>query len=173
MTNAVHRLTIAAMHHTLANLAKILDKAEAHAKAHEIPLENLLQSRLFPDMYSLLQQLQYTCFLPVDYAKHFAQGEPPRVGYDEATWEDLRKSIDTTIAYLAAVPEARVAQDAEKLVPVFFDDTQGLSAIDYAAKVLVPNFHFHVTVAYALLRHNGVPLGKGDFLGDAGTKPMT
>ena len=172
MTNTAHTLTIGAMHHTLANLAKILEKAEAHAKTHEIPLENLLQSRLFPDMYSLLQQLQYTCYLPVDFAKHFAEGEPPRVGYDEANWEDLRKSIATTIAYLAAIPETRVAKDAEKRVPVFFDETQGLSAIDYAAKVLVPNFYFHVTVAYALLRHNGVPLGKGDFLGDAGTTPF-
>lgn len=173
MTDAVYTLTIASMHRALANLAKIMDKAEAHAKAHEIPLENLLQARLYPDMYNLLQQLQYTCYLPVDYAKHFTGDAPPHVGYDEATWEELRKSIDTTIAYLAAVPEARVAKEAEKLVPVFFDDTQGLPAVDYGARLLVPNFYFHMVIAYALLRHNGVPLGKGDYLGDAGTRPMT
>ena len=173
MTNAVHTLTIAAMHHGLANLAKIMDKTEVHAKAQEIPLENLLRSRLYPDMFSLLQQLQYACFLPVDYARHFSGSEPPRVGYDETTWEDLRKSIDTTAAYLASVPEARLAQDAEKLLPVFFDDTKGLPAVDYAARVLVPDFYFHVAIAYALLRHNGVPLGKSDFLGDAGARPMT
>jgi len=172
MTNAAYTLTIGAMHHALGNLAKIIDKAEAHAKAHEIPLENLLQARLYPDMYNLLQQLQYACFLPVDYARQFTEREPPRVGYDETTWEELRQSLDTAADYLAAVPEGRVAKDAGKMLPAFFDPGQGLPAVTYAARVLVPDFFFHVTMAYALLRHNGVPLGKGDFLGDAGTSAM-
>lgn len=172
MTSAAYMLTIAAMRHALGNLARIMDKAEAHAIAHEIPLENLLQARLYPDMYNLLQQLQYACFLPVDYARHFTDSEPPRVGYDETTWEELRRSVDTAATYLAALPESRIAQDAEKMVPAFFDSAQGLPAVSYAARVLVPDFFFHMSMAYGLLRHNGVPLGKGDFLGDAGTTAM-
>ena len=172
MTHNVHALTVDALRRAVSNLGNVMDKAASHAKSQEIPIENLLQARLFPDMYNLLQQLQYCCYLAVDLAKHFADGDPPHVGYDEENWEQLRKSVDTTASWLAGISAARVEKDAAKMVPLFYDDKQGLPAIDYAARQAVPNFYFHMVVAYAILRHNGVPLGKGDFLGDIGAKPM-
>jgi hypothetical protein len=164
-SQAFHRHTIGAMVRALQNLSAILTKAEKHAKKNNIELNNLLQARLFPDMFSLIQQLQYACYLPVDFAQHFADQPAPRVGYDEATFEDAQTSIKTTIDYLKAIPASRLAERAERLVPTFFDPSKGMPAEDYGASVTVPDFYFHMTVAYAILRHNGVPLGKNDFLG--------
>ena len=149
----------------LKNSSAIMDKAEKHATANSIPLENLLQSRLFPDMFNLLQQLQYVCYLSADFARHFCDAPAPRVGYDEATWAELRSSLDTAASYIAAIEPESMTEDVSKVVPTFMDDSKGMTVVDYAANVIVPNFHFHMVMAYALLRHNGVPLGKGDYLG--------
>ena len=172
MTHNTHALTVDALRRAMGNLGNVMDKASAHAKSHEIPIENLLQARLFPDMYNLLQQLQYCCYLAVDLAKHFAEGDPPHVGYDEATWDDLRKSVTTTADWLKGISAEKVEKGAGRKVPIFYDDKQGLPAVDYAARLAMPNFYFHMVAAYAILRHNGVPLGKGDFLGDVGATPM-
>jgi hypothetical protein len=165
MADAVHRLTIASIERSLQNLLGILGKAKAHAAASEIELDVLLQTRLYPDMYTLLQQLQYACYLPVDFAKHFTDKAAPHVGYDEKTWDECTKSIEETIAFLNSIDKARVEKDANKPVPVFFNDEMKLPAVDYAAFVVMPDFHFHMTTAYDILRHNGVKLGKMDFLG--------
>ena len=167
--NSFHRLTIAAMIAALDNLDHILAKAEAHAAKHEIEPGNLLNARLYPDMFSLIQQLQYACYIPADFAQHFADAPAPRVGYDEATFEDVHKSLKTIIAYLKAIPPARLTERAGRVVPTFFDSSRGLPAEDYAAAMIMPDFYFHLTLTYAILRHNGVPLGKKDFIGDLDT----
>ena len=81
-----HRLTIAAMIGSLENLDKILAKTEDHARASKIEPDVLLGARLYPDMFSLIQQLQYALYLPMDFAQHFTDAPPPRVGYDEASF---------------------------------------------------------------------------------------
>jgi hypothetical protein len=167
--NDFHRLTIATMAASLRNLEKWLARAEKHAAKHKIELEVLLQSRLYPDMFNLLQQLQYACFIPVDFAQHLAGTAAPRVGYDETGWQDLRKSIAATIAFLQSIAPASMPERAGKVVPVFFDGSRGMTALDYAGAVIIPDFYFHLAVAYAILRHNGVPLGKADFLGSPKT----
>jgi hypothetical protein len=167
-----HRLTIAAMADSLQRAAKILVKAERHAAKNKIGLDVLLQSRLFPDMFNLLQQLQYVCFIPVDFARHFTDAAAPRVGYDETQWAELSKSIGKTTDYLRAISPARVSERAARIVPLFFDGAKGLTALDYAGAVIIPDFYFHLTAAYAILRHNGVPLGKADFLGLPKTVPI-
>src|SRR5262245_39784819 len=98
-SEALFRFSIPVFVRTLKNLEKMLSKTEKHSARHKIELEALLSARLFPDMYNLLQQLQYACFIPVDFAKHFA-GEPPRVGYDETNLDELKASIAQTIEYL-------------------------------------------------------------------------
>lgn len=167
-----HSLTIGALEAAIRNMAKIMDKAEAHAKEKKIELDVYLQSRLYPDMFTLLQQLQYVSYIACDLAKHFS-GEPvPHVGYDETTWRELRQSLDTAADYLRKIPAERVAAHAAKVVPLFFDEAQGMKAVQYAAAVSIPDFFFHMTIAYAILRHNGVPLGKADFLGELDTVAM-
>lgn len=116
-SNATHQLTIATHGRGLRNTAAIMDKAEAHAKSHGIALETLLQSRLFPDMFTLLQQLQYVCYLSVDFARHFSATEAPRVGHDEATWGELRNSLDEAARYLDGIPRTRLNDASQRCCP--------------------------------------------------------
>jgi hypothetical protein len=167
-----HRLTIAAMADSLENLGRILAKAEAHAGKNKIEPDVLLSARLYPDMFSLIQQLQYALYLPMDFARHFTEEPAPHVGYEEATFEDVHVSLKTAIAYLKAIPASRLAERAQRVVPVFFDGTKGMPADDYAATVAMPDFFFHLSIAYAILRHNGVPLSKDDFIGPYKSTPI-
>lgn len=169
MANTTHRLTIAPLAIGARNMIAIMDKAEKHAGQNGFDTATLLQARLYPNMYNLLQQLQYICFVAVDLAQHFSSTAAPRVGYDEETWEQLAASLDTAASYLGAISEADVEKNSGKQVASFMDDTIKLNVVDYAARVSVPDFFFHMATAYAILRHNGVPLGKADFLGKVGT----
>ncbi len=168
-----YRLTIAAIIGSLENLGKILHKAEAHARAGKFEPDVLLSARLYPDMFSLIQQLQYALFLPMDFAQHFADNPPPRVGYEETTFEDVHASLKQAIVYLKAIPAARLAERADRMVPIFFDSTKGMPAEDYAAVIVMPDFYFHLTIAYAILRHNGVAVGKNDFIGTYSPVPLS
>lgn len=167
-----HRHTISALIRALSNLSAILSKAESHAAANKIDPVNLLQARLYPDMFTLIQQLQYCCYLPVDFAQHFADDPAPRVGYDEADFKSVQASISATIDYLKSIRPERLPERAERKVPTFFDPSKGMPAEEYGMSVTMPDFYFHATVAYAILRHNGVPLGKADFLGTLSLQPM-
>jgi len=170
---ALYALTIPVFVRTLKVIDKILAKAERHAKRHKVDPATFLSARLYPDMYTLLQQIQYLCFVPVDFAKNFTSATAPRVGYDEKTFADLKMSINETIGYLRSIKPQQFGVRKNTLLPLFFDDTMGLSAKDHAARLTLPDFFFHAAVAYAILRHNGVPLGKGDFLGPLGAVPIT
>lgn len=165
-TLPAYRLTVGTMAASLATMAKIMDKAERHADQNGIDLATFLEARLYPDMFNLHQQIQYVCFIAVDLARHFASQPAPHVGYDEQTWADLRRSLDAAANYLGTVSAEQVEQGRDRTVPLFFDDRRGMTALDYAARVSLPDFYFHMSVAYAILRHKGVPLGKADFLGE-------
>jgi uncharacterized protein len=168
MSNAVHRLTTVQLAASVRNMRAIMDKANQHAREHGFETTILLQSRLYPNMFNLLQQLQYVCYLSVDLAQHFSSKPAPRVGYDEETWEQLTASLDTTAAYLKAISASDVERNVGKQVPTFMDDKMKMNVVDYAASVSLPDFYFHLSIAYAILRHNGVPLGKSDYLGKLG-----
>ena len=171
-TEATYNFTIPVFVRTLRNVEKLITLAERHTKRHKLDPAILLQARLYPDMYSLLQQIQYICFVPVDFARHFSDAPPPHVGYDEASFADLKASVKLTIAYLRAIKPQRFASAGAPLLPLFFDSARGLDPEAHASRLTVPDFFFHVTIAYAILRHNGVPLGKSDFLGPLDALPM-
>lgn len=169
---AFHRLTIIPMMAALENLGRILSKAEAHAvKAGNDP-RMLLDARLHPDMFSLIQQLQYALFIPADFARHFADAPPPKVGYEEKSFAEVHESLRLATDYLRSVSPLRMDERAGLIVPIFFDASLGLAAESYAAQMIMPDFYFHLTVAYAILRHNCVPLGKRDFIGELATVPL-
>lgn len=171
-TGAFHRLTIVPMIAALGNLGRILAKAEAHAVGNGVVPAHLLQQRLYPDMFSLIQQLQYALYLPCDFARHFAESEPPRAGYDEASFADVQASLKRVTDYLGTISASRMDELAELVVPSFFDPKQGVASEAYAASVTMPDFYFHLSIAYAILRHNGVPLAKADFLGAISSVPL-
>jgi hypothetical protein len=166
---AFHRLTIVPMIAALENLRAILRKAEAHAKEEQIGLDAFLTARLYPDMFSLIQQLQYALFIPADFAQIFAEAPAPKVGYEEVSFADVYASLDLTVGYLKSVSPARMDERANLVAPVFFDPSQGMAAEAYAAHMIMPDFYFHLAIAYAILRHNGVRLGKRDFIGELAT----
>ncbi len=170
---AFHRLTIEPITTALGNLGEILTKAEAHAVDRKIDLETLLNARLYPDMFSLIQQLQYALFIPTDFAHHFSGEAPPKVGYEETSFAEVHGSLALALAYLRSVSPARMDERAALVVPTFFDGSKGMSAEYYATHMIMPDFYFHLTIAYAILRHNGVPLGKSDFIGKLATVPLS
>src|SRR4051794_1046281 len=124
---AFHRLTITPIMAALENLGKILSKAEAHAADMKIDPLTLLTAKLYPDMFSLIQQLQYTLFIPAEFARHFAAEPPPRVGYEEKSFAEVHESIGLATAYLGSVSPARMDDRAGLVVPTFFDENRGLS----------------------------------------------
>jgi uncharacterized protein len=169
---ALYALTIPVFSGTLQNLKRIMVKAENHAEQNKIEMDKLLSARLHPTMFTLLQQIQYACFLPVDFARHFSDEEAPRVGYDETNLGELKSSIDQTVTYLQSVEVGRFREREHEVLPVFFDSKLGLPADAHAARITVPDFFFHVTAAYCILRHQGVALEKSDFLGPQRAEPL-
>jgi hypothetical protein len=171
-STALYAFTIPVFIRALENMQQMLMKAERHARQHKIELPVLASARLYPDMFNLLQQVQYLCFIPVDFAKHFSSAPAPRVGYDETTLAELKTSIKQTIAYLRAIKPKQFEMREKTALPLFVDPSTELPAEVYATRLSLPDFFFHAAVAYAILRHNGVPLGKADFLGSLEAAPI-
>lgn len=149
----------------LGNLDRWLDKAVAFAKARSFDPNTLLQSRLAPDMFPLVRQIQAACDGAKFLASRCSGKDAPKHPDEEKTIDELRARIANVREYL----EGFTAQDFEgaeaRLVPLGFMPGKGLSAADFAREMSVPNTYFHLVTAYAILRHNGVDLGKGDYLG--------
>lgn len=153
----------------LNNLLRCLDKAEAHAAAKKFDASVLLAARLAPDMLPFTKQVQ----IATDTAKfciaRLAGVEAPRFEDDEASVAELRARIRTTIAFLDSVPAEKVdGSEAREVVIPRRDGSITMTGEAYLTRYALPNFFFHVTTAYALLRHNGVDLGKPDYLGALG-----
>jgi len=153
----------------LDNLSHFLDKAQAHAEARKFDPAALLQYRLAPDMLPFTRQIQLAC----DHAKNgvarMSGVEAPKFEDNEATFAELKARIRKTLDYLATVPADRLdgTEDRDITFPVGRESTRTMKGEAYLKHWSLPNFLFHVTTAYVILRHNGVDLGKKDFLAGA------
>jgi len=149
----------------LKNLSVCLEKAEQHAVAKGFDSGVLMTSRLAPDMQPFAYQVQSAC----DYVKAAAawlSGQQPPVHRDsEQTLHELTARIQKTVAFAESVPEHRYAGSAERNVRLSWMPGMVIGGEDYLVEVVIPNVYFHVSMAYAILRHNGVVIGKRDFLG--------
>jgi uncharacterized protein len=166
MALSMYAASIAPFTHTLGALSKILDKAVAHCEAKKIDPNALLTMRLYPDMFSFTRQVQLTC----DFAKNTIgrlTGEPPKFPDEEKSFEELKARIAKTIDYVKGFTPADIDATAEKDVtfPIGPQQTMTLKGAPYLVGFALPNFYFHATTAYDILRHAGVELGKRDFLG--------
>ena len=143
-----------------------LDKAEAHAQARGFDSTNYLQLRLAPDMLPFVAQIRIASDAAKGCAARLAGQEIPKFEDNEASLPDLRQRVQKTLDYLASVPAAAVngSEGREIVIPMRNRDPLQLSGEVYLKHWALPNFFFHVTTAYALLRHAGVALGKADFL---------
>lgn len=149
----------------LDNLDKWMDKATANAKERSFEVEVLAGARLAPDQFSFVQQVQAACD-QAKYAAAYLGGKPaPSHPDTEKSFDELRERIRKCIAFVATVQEKDLAgAETRKVAPPWLGG-RWLTGADYIVHVAVPNFFFHATTAYAILRHNGVPLGKMDFVG--------
>ena len=149
----------------LKNIDGWLDKAEAYAKAKGFDPQVLLAGRLAPDQFALLKQLQ----LVSDWAKNgpsrVAGKTPPAFPDDEHTLEQIRARLQKTVAYLDTLSEKDFEGVESRVVPIARLPGKGSPAPAYFVETVLTNFYFHVATAYAILRHNGVDLGKKDFIG--------
>jgi hypothetical protein len=150
----------------LNNLSAILEKAEAHAAAKRIDPAVLINSRLYPDMYPLSRQVQIATDNAKGCAARLAGLEPPRYEDNEATFPELIARIRKTTDYLAGFKPEQIDGSEEKTVILKFrDSSRTFVGMPYLLNYVLPNIYFHIATAYGILRHNGVEIGKNDYLG--------
>jgi uncharacterized protein len=150
----------------LDNLAAILEKGAAHAEAKKIDPSVLVNSRLYPDMFPLARQVQIASDSAKGGAARLAQAEPPAFEDNEATLPELVARVRKTIAYLETLkPEQIDGSEDKTMTWKTRTSTKSMQGMPYLLTHVLPNMYFHVTTAYDILRHNGVEIGKQDFLG--------
>jgi uncharacterized protein len=148
-------------------LSALLDKAAAHAAAKKIDTAVLLNWRLSPDMYPFVRQVQVVTDQVKNGSSRLAGVEPPRYEDNETTIEELKARLAKTAAYLKTLDRAQIdaAADREITFPLGPTNKGHMRGADYLHHFVLPNFYFHRTAAYAILRHCGVDIGKRDFVG--------
>jgi hypothetical protein len=166
MSITMHSASVPVFVRMLGNLTGWLDKAEAHAQAKKFDPAVYLGARLAPDMLPFPRQIQIACDAIKFGVARLAGVEAPKFEDDEASLADLRTRIRKTLDFVQSVPAARIdgTEDKDIVVPRR-DGSMTLKGEAYLKQFVLPNFFFHVTTAYALLRHYGVELGKSDYLG--------
>jgi hypothetical protein len=166
MSISMHSASVPVFVRMLDNLLVWLDKAEAHAAAKKFDTGVLMASRLAPDMLPLTKQIQSACDGAKFAVARLAGVDAPKFDDTESTFDELRERIRQTVAFVKSVPPARIDGSEDKDVTV--PSRKGATVFKgqfYLEHFALPNFFFHATTTYALLRHNGVDLGKADYLG--------
>jgi uncharacterized protein len=163
---SLYTASVPVLRQILTSLSAILKKAEDHVGAKKLDPNALLQARLFPDMFPLVRQVQ----LATDFAKGAAARlggvEVPRYEDVEQDFAGLRARLEKTLAFLDSVPREAIDAGAERDVTVGTGANQRqFKGHAYLLHYALPNFYFHATTAYDILRHNGVEIGKRDFIG--------
>ncbi|MEW6313657.1 MAG: DUF1993 domain-containing protein [Pseudomonadota bacterium] len=166
MPISMYQITVPVYIRMLTNLAAILEKAAAHCESKKIDPTVLINYRLYPDMYPFSKQVQ----IAADHAKNsvarLAGMEAPDFGNTEKTFAELMERVKKTIAFLETFKPGQIDGSEDRDVVVKRGDTATTyRGRDYLLNRTLPNFYFHFTTAYDILRHNGVELGKKDFLG--------
>ena len=149
----------------LRNVDQWLEKATAHATAKSFDVNVLAQARLAPDQYPLTRQIQAACDSAKYTAAYLGGKTAPSHPDTEQTIAELRQRIETCLGFLETVQEKDFAGAEERRVSPAWLQGKWVRGDDYLTQVALPNFYFHVTTAYAILRHNGVDVGKTDFIG--------
>ena len=163
----MYTASVPSFSHTLKNLSEILAKAEAHATARKIDPSVLLGARLYPDMFALTRQVQIACDGAKGCAARLAGLDVPRHEDTETTFAQLQERIAKTIAFIESVPADKIAgSEDRRVVLTLRGQDVTFTGLQYLTAFVLPNFYFHVVTTYDILRHNGVELGKRDFLGN-------
>ena len=166
MSFSIYDASVPLFKRQLTALDTILDKAAAHAEARKIDPSVLLNARLFPDMFPLARQVQIASDAAKGLTARLAGSEPPVFEDTEKTFPELKERIRKTVAYLDTIAAAKIEGSEQRQVKLKLGPNEmTFTGSDFLRNFALPNFYFHVTAAYAILRHNGVDIGKLDFLG--------
>jgi hypothetical protein len=166
MTISMYQASAPRFANTLKNLSAILDKAQAHAEARKIDPKVLLAARLYPDMFPMSRQVQSACDTTKGAVARLAGVEVPVHEDTEQTFEELKARIAKTIAFIQTIQAAQIDGSEEREIVLKFRSGEvKFKGMQYLLGHALPNFYFHVTTAYDILRHNGVEIGKRDYIG--------
>lgn len=170
MPLSMYTATVPPLRLSLKNLSALISKAQAHCEARKIDPQAFLTSRLYPDMLPFPAQVLIAADTAKGAAARLANVEIPVFEDTEATFGNLQARIDKTVAFLDTLNESQFEGAETRIVSLKLrDSTREFTGSDYLTTFVNPNFFFHVTTAYALLRQGGVEIGKRDFL--AGSQP--
>jgi hypothetical protein len=166
MSTTIHELSVATFVRMLTQLHALLDKAAAYAEQRKIDPRVLVDARLYPDMFPLSRQVQIACDFAKGCSARLAGVDVPKHEDNEKTFEELKARITKTLDFVRSVrPEQLVGAEERTVVHPMRNMTVTLKGLPYLARFALPNFYFHVATAYDILRHNGLELGKRDFVG--------
>ncbi len=162
-----HDATVPAFLQILGSLSGLLSKAETHCQTKNIEPDVLLNARLYPDMFPLSKQIQLVCDFAAKGCARLTHSEVPSTPDTEKTFEELRQRLASTMDYLKSFKPAQFdGADAKDVTfPVGPSNSLTLKGQQFASGFAFPNFYFHAATAHGILRHNGVDIGKRDFLG--------
>ena len=166
MKLSMYEATVPPFIRSLESLAAVLEKAAAHCEAKKIDPAVLVGARLYPDMFPLAKQVQIAAGAAKGGSGRIAQVEPPAFEDNEVTFADLVARLRKTVEFLKTLDAAKF-EGAEDRTCTWKTrkGEKSMQGMPYLLTHVTPNLYFHVTTAYAILRHNGVEIGKGDFLG--------
>lgn len=166
MKISMYQASVPTFIHMLGNLSAILEKAAVYAETKKIDPAVLVNGRLAPDMFPLSKQVQIATDGAKGGAARLAGLEPPRYEDNERTFPELVARIRKTIDFLATLTPEQIDGSEEKTITLkFHETTKTFVGMPYLLNYVLPNLYFHTTTAYAILRHNGVEIGKQDYLG--------
>ncbi len=167
MTNAIYTSSIPVFKQMLGGLQTVLHKAQAHATDKKIDPNALLQARLFPDMFPLLRQVQVASDFAKSVSARLAGVEVPKTEDNEQTFEQLHTRIEIVLAFMDSLDVAKFddAATREIITQAGTPKEKRFTGQSYLLNYGLPHFFFHTTTAYAILRHNGVEVGKKDYIG--------
>jgi hypothetical protein len=167
MSMTIYQASIPVFIRMLENLSSILDKAAAHAEAKKIDPAIFINARLAPDMYPLNRQIQIATDVVKACAARLAGIEVPSYEDNESTFPELQARIAKTVAFLQSVSAEQINGSEERKITLkLHDKATDFLGQNYLFNFVFPNFYFHLTVAYTILRHNGLAIGKMDFVGN-------
>jgi hypothetical protein len=167
MTISMYEISVPGLIRGLINTCALLDKAAEHATAKKFDSAVLAQSRLFPDMYPLVRQVQIACDTAKGAAGRLAGVDIPKHEDTEATFAELKARIAKTVDFLKSVNAGQMKDAETRSIELKFPNgSMKFKGLDYLTGFVLPNFYFHTSMVYALLRKAGVEIGKSDFLGD-------
>ena len=166
MALSMYQASVPVFARMLTNLKGVVQKAAAHAQARKIDETVLVNARLYPDMLPLVKQIQIASDFARGTAARLAGAEPPSYEDNEKTLSELVARIDRTIEFLRTTKAAEIdGSEGREIVRPVRGEPHKFSGMNYLLQYALPNFFFHATTAYAILRHNGIELGKSDYIG--------